>query len=276
MIASSLIGVANSTISEKEITHISLKDVLNDEFTHTIFAEESTAQWCPNCPTAGEALYNIYNSGEYPFYYVALVDDMNPIAKERNQDFSFGIYKIYAFPTVYFDGGNTNFIGRGINVQATENEYSLLIQQEGQRTPKQPISIEQSVKWDGNSKITITLTITNEGNRLYIGRLRSYVTEIESRWLNNIDNPYHFALLDFAINKFIILAPNSPKTITANFDGAADHQGQTYEDITQDNIMVISTISNWLPQFRDGYQNPPYNQQYFAFIVDQTIGSIPE
>ena len=40
---------------------------------------------------------------------------MNPIAKKRNQDYSFGIFKIYGFSTVYFDGGDLNIIGRGSN-----------------------------------------------------------------------------------------------------------------------------------------------------------------
>ena len=101
------------------------------EFTHTVFAEECTATWCSNCPTASEALYNVYQSDDYPFYYVALVDDMNSIADKRNSDYSFGLFKIIAFPTVYFDGGDINRVGRGSTVEETENEYRTLIEEEG-------------------------------------------------------------------------------------------------------------------------------------------------
>jgi len=90
------------------------------EFTHTVFAEECTATWCPNCPMAADALHNIFESGDYPFYYVALVDDMTKIAKQRNMDYGGIFLKIYAFPTVYFDGGDTNFVGRESTVALTE------------------------------------------------------------------------------------------------------------------------------------------------------------
>ncbi len=275
VLISSYFGSASANLSERENIHLD-EQLETLDFTHTVFAEECTATWCPNCPFAAEALYNIYESGDYPFNYVALVDDMNPIAKDRNKDYSFGFYAIYAFPTVYFDGGNTNLIGRMMTVDATEDEYRDIIEEEGQRNPNQPLIIESSVSWDGNAKITVTLTITNEGSKPYFGKLRSYVTEIESRWANNDGIPYHFALLDYAINQFILLMPNSPKTITGIFDGNDDHEGNIYEDISQDNIQVISAISHWVPQFRDGYQSGQYNQRYLRFVTDQSTAAIPE
>jgi len=245
------------------------------DFTHTIFAEESTANWCPNCPMAADALYNIYDSGDYPFYYVSLVNDMNPIAKNRNQDYSLGIFKIFAFPTVYFDGGNSNFIGHESTVEETEAEYRALIEQEGQRVPKQPITIESNVNWEGNATITVEVSITNDGNFLYFGKLRSYVTEIVSRWSDYEGNPYHFALLDFAINKVVLLKPGETKELMGTFDGTEIHGNQTYENITSDNIMVISTIFHWRPHFRRGFQGQGYRQKYFAFLADQTTAAIP-
>jgi hypothetical protein len=272
---SSFFGNVSAVFTDSEDIYLN-GQVENLDFTHTVFAEECTATWCPNCPMAAEALYNIYHSQDYPFYYVSLVDDMNPIAKNRNKDFSFGIYAIYAFPTVYFDGGNTNFVGRMMSVEATEDEYRDIIETEGLRNPTHPIKFESGVSWDGNSKITVTVTITNEGSKPYIGKIRSYVTEIESRWSDNAGNPYHFALLDYAINQFVFLMPNTPKILTGSFDGNSDHEGNTYEDISQDNIQVISTISHWIPEFRDGYQSSQYNQRYLRFVTDQTTAAIPQ
>ena len=247
----------------------------SSQFTHTVFAEECTATWCPNCPNAAEALYNIYESGDYPFYYVALVDDMNPIAKARNKDYVINIYKIYALPTVYFDGGDTNIVGSKPTVQETEAEYRNLIQQEGQRTPWQPITMSSTVTWEGNAKITVTVNVTNEGSKTYFGRLRSYVTEVESRWLDENGNPYHFGFLDFAINKLVLIPPHKTKTYTTTWDGTKNHKGQTFPDITADNIMVITTLSHWIPHYRTGYQGGIYKQRYFAFYVDQTTASTP-
>jgi thiol-disulfide isomerase/thioredoxin len=245
------------------------------DFTHTVFAEECTATWCPNCPYGAEALYNIYQSGDYPFYYVALVNDMNPIAQERNREYSFGLIKVFAFPTIYFDGGDTNFVGRDSNALLTEARYRPLIEQEGARTPTQPITMTSSATWDGNAKLTVTITIKNEGARPYFGKCRSYITEIVSRWKNNLGNPYHFALLDYAVNKYVYLSPKNTATITGTFDGNVNHGNQTFADITQDNIMVISSLSNWQPHYRTGYQSVQYTQKYFAHFVDQATATTP-
>jgi thiol-disulfide isomerase/thioredoxin len=247
----------------------------NTSFTNTVFLEETTATWCPNCPTAAEALYNIYQSGNISFYYVALVDDMNIIAKERSLDYCFGLYKIRAFPTVYLDGGYINMVGRGRDVNETELEYRSLLEQAEQRASRKPIIMESSVIWNDNAKLTVSITITNQGNSLYIGKIRSYVTEIESRWLDYKGNPYHFGFLDFALDKFIFLMPGGSKTLTGTFDGKSNHGGQTYSDITSDNIMVISTISNLMPHYSIGYQSDEYTQRYFAFYVDQTTAATP-
>jgi thiol-disulfide isomerase/thioredoxin len=275
VVISLFFGSVNAIVSDLDDYRLN-EEIENVDFTHTVFAEECTATWCPNCPFAASALYNIYSSGDYPFYYVSLVDDMNPIAKSRNKDYSFGIYPIYAFPTIYFDGGNTNFVGRMSTIEATENEYRDIIEEEGLRTPTKPIKIESSVSWDDNAKITVTLTVTNEGSGIYFGKIRSYVTEIESRWSNNDGDPYHFALLDYAINQYILLMPNSPKTITGTFDGNDNHNGNTYEDISQDNIQVVSTIFHWIPELRYGYESSQYNQKYLRFVTDQATGAIPE
>jgi hypothetical protein len=245
------------------------------DFTHTVFVEQSTNTSCPNCPYANNALHNIYQSGDYPFYYVTLVVNKNSIAKERNRDYCFGFIKVYAVPTVYLDGGDTNYVGRGNTVPLTEALYRPLIEQEGARTPKQPITMNSSVTWDGNAKLTITITIKNEGNLPYFGKCRSYVTEIVSRWNDNSGDPYHFALLDYAVNKYVFLLPKITKTITGTFDGNANHGDQTFEDITQDNTMVISSLSNWLPHYRIGYQSDLYTQKYFAYFVDQTTATTP-
>ena len=275
MLFLSFYGSASSIINEVKENN-SFKEIENLDFTHTVFAEECVVTWCPNCPSSAEALSNIYDSGDYPFYYVSLVDDMNPIAKQRNTDYSLGLYTIYAFPTVYFDGGNTNFVGRMMTVEATENEYRDIIELEGNRINNHPIKLESSISWDGDAKITVSLTITNDGSKPYFGKIRSYVTEIESRWNDHNGIPFRFAFLDYALNQIIFIPTNNAKTLTGTFDGYLDHEGNTYQDISYDNIQVISTISHWIPHIRDGYQSGKYNQRYLSFPVDQTTSAIPE
>jgi len=272
LIISTFTGIVSS--SEFQIK-FSKEETTSLDFTHTIFAEEVTATWCPNCPYAAEALYSIYQSGDYPFYYVALVDDMNSIAKDRIKDYVINLYKIYAFPTVHFDGGDKNMVGRGSTTEETEIEYRALIEEVGSRAVRQLIDLETHVSWLGNAKIAATVNITNNGNFFYFGKIRSYITEIESRWNDYKGNPYHFALLDFAIKQPILLSPGKTKTISVTWDGTQDHGGQTFEDITEDNIMVISTVSHWIPHYRTGYKSDEYTQRYLAYYVDQTDGATP-
>jgi len=104
-------------------------------FTHTVFVEEVTATWCSYCPAMDNALYNIYKSGDYPWYYVALVYDMNSQAESRRND-----YNISGIPTAFFDGGST--VMRLYTVHSYKHaehvrypllisQYQLLILEEG-------------------------------------------------------------------------------------------------------------------------------------------------
>jgi len=238
----------------------SKQTILKEDFTHAVFAEYGTTTTCPHCPPASEALFSIYESDDYPFYFASFVADQNINAARRLTRL-----KTIAVPTVYFDGGDVNEVGN-----VGESVYRTIIQDMGEREVNQPIDMNTSVTWDGNAKITVSVTLKNNGG-FYFGILKSYVTEIESRW-NNIDgDPYHFGFLDFAFNRLIILLPGAERTFTKSWDGTKNHGGITFEDITEDNIMVFSTVSHWIPQKRTGYEE----SEYYAFIVDQSSGAVP-
>jgi hypothetical protein len=96
-----------------------------DNFTHTVLIEEGTATWCGACPTAANALYNIFQSNDYPFYFVALIEDENYQARNR----LLIDYNIQAYPTMYFDGGYEVLLGGHPN----ESIYRDLIESSGQR-----------------------------------------------------------------------------------------------------------------------------------------------
>ncbi len=70
LLVSPFVAATTMTSSEQKTT-----PKTTSAFTHTVFIEEGTATWCPNCPNAAEALFSMYNSSDYPFYYVALVWD---------------------------------------------------------------------------------------------------------------------------------------------------------------------------------------------------------
>ena len=255
------VAAASNQLSLEKIELTKPTITSTDSFTHAVFAEYGATTSCPYCPSASEALYSIYQSEDYPFYYVSFIADKNTIAAKR-----LGAYKAIAVPVVFFDGGDVNVVG-----DVGESVYRSNIEDMGERAVKQPLDMTTSVSWDGNAKITVSVTIKNNGNFFYLGILRSFITEIESRWNNQQGNPYHFGFLDFAFNRPILLFPRGERTFTKKWDGSKDHGGQTFEDITEDNIMAFSSVSHWIPQKRTGYED----MTYYAFIVDQSSGAVP-
>jgi glutaredoxin len=258
--------VAASTMTSSEETYPQ-RDIpkTTSNFTHTVFIEEGTATWCPSCPNAAEALFSIYNSSNYPFYYVALVYDQTKLGKDR----MYGHYRGFAFPTIFIDGGFSQKVGGASTPQLVEQLYRPLIEEAGARTVH-PLEITTNVTGHGDAKLEITVTVKNTGNKPYIGILRSYVTEIVSRWDTLQGHPYHFALLDYAIKKIIFISPQKTQTYTATFDGAAQHGNLTFPDIVDNNIMVISTVSHWQPHMIVKEQ---YVSAHLAFYIDQVTGA---
>ncbi len=235
-------------------------------FTHAVFIEEGTTTWCQNCPNAAEALYSLYESGEYPFYFVALVIDENSIAQNR----FWGHYRGKAIPTIFFDGGFNQTVGAGTTPGQTELLYTPIIVGAGERTVH-PIELNTSVVGHDDATLDITITVKNTGSKPYFGFVRSYVTEIESRWINYHGDPYHFGFLDYAIKKIVFLGPQKSRTYTMTWDGAAKHGNLTFADIDDDNIMVITSVAHWQPHIVEQVE---YIGTHFAFYVDQTDGAL--
>jgi hypothetical protein len=254
---------AVSTTSSFNTTRLDTKPTSKSmNFTHTVFIEECTVTTCPYCPLAAEALYSIYNSSDYPFYYIALVYDENILAAYR-----FWIhYRATAFPSLFFDGGRSQAVGAGTTPQQTEQLYRPLIEKAGNQTVH-PLEITTNVIGHDNAKLDITVTVKNTGTKLYIGFVRSYITEIVSRWKDSQNKPYHFGFLDYAIKKVIILSPQKSRTFTMTWDGAKQHGNLTFPDIVDNNIMVISTVAHLQPHI---IAKEEYIDQHFAFYVDQT------
>lgn len=237
----------------------------NSNFTHTVFIEEGTSTRCPKCPNAEEALFSIYNSSDYPFYYVSLVYDQTKLGKDR----LWWHYFESSTPTIFLDGGFSQKVGGASTPQLVEQLYRPLIEEAGARVIH-PLIITTNVTGHGNAKLDITVTVKNTGTKPYIGILRSYVTEIVSRWHTQKGHPYHFSLLDYAITKIIFISPQKIKTYTATFDGAAQHGNLTFPDIVDNNIMVISTVSHWQPHMIAKEQ---YVGAHLAFYIDQVTGA---
>jgi hypothetical protein len=127
-------------------------NTVTEEFTHTVFIEEATVNWCPDCPAMAEVLHNIYKTDEYPFIYVALIGDMNPLAEPRYLE----DYNLWGYPTGYFDGGQEVLVGGIFN----EEPYRTKIEASGQRDVHE-VNLSLSVDWTSEGELEIDISITN-------------------------------------------------------------------------------------------------------------------
>lgn len=200
-----------------------------DDYTHTVIVEACTASWCPPCATAADVMHNIFYSGNYDFYYVALVYDKNSYATPRLNELG-----VSSIPDYVFDGGYTRHVGSG----GIPAEYTNRLNQCGARNVKD-IDLNLDIAWLGNNKIDINLDITNHETTTYNGHLHVYVTEIESRWNTYSGKPYHFAMIgNYAFNIDTTINADDTTTHETTWDGAS--YGLT--DLQEDNIMVIAML----------------------------------
>jgi hypothetical protein len=181
----------------------------------------------------------------------------------------YGHYHGFAFPTIFIDGGFSQKVGGASTPQLVEQLYRPLIEEAGARVVH-PLVVTTNVTGHGNAKLDITVTVKNIGTKPYIGILRSYVTEIVSRWMTQHGHPFHFGLLGYAIKKIIFVSPQKTRTYTATFDGNAKQGNLTFPDIVDSNIMVISTVCHWQPHVVAQEQ---YVLQHLAFYLDQATGA---
>lgn len=123
-------------------------------FTHTVFVEEGTATWCPYCPAMANTLYAIYQSGDYPWYFVALVADKNSQAQARLAE-----YNIAGYPTAFFDGGYQVYVGGS----SSESVYRSRIVNCGARVVPE-LNLSVSVTYIGSGDLQIDVTIMIEGS----------------------------------------------------------------------------------------------------------------
>jgi glutaredoxin len=239
----------------------------NRDFTHAVFAEDATATWCGYCHYAREALDAIYTSGDFPFFYVCMVDDMDTHAAARNVE-----YNIYGFPTVFFDGGYNVQVG---GYTGNENDYRQVIPQCGARTVAN-IDTNLNVAWLGDAAMDITISIKNNEPNPYGGHLHVYVCEVESSmgWHDTAGHPYTFPFLDYAFNQGVSVGVGETWEDTITWDGHNynDGHGHTFGSIQYGNIAVIATVFN--NTWHQGYAYPPSSNPFNAYYPDDCAGFI--
>jgi thiol-disulfide isomerase/thioredoxin len=123
----------------------------NESFTHTIFCEEGTATWCVYCPAAAENLKTVYDTYDYPFYFVAMIADK--VQKAHNR--LINDFNLYGYPTSFFDGGYKVVVG-----SSSVNTFKSRIIQSGARDVHDLV-LSVSLVWAGAGLLDIEVEITN-------------------------------------------------------------------------------------------------------------------
>jgi len=136
----------------------SASNTVNEDFTHTVFVEEATAQYCPYCPAMADALNTIYESEEYPFYFTALItkDRQGNTINQVALDYLIDQYNHAAYPTAQIDGGYKTVVGGYDN----PDTYATRIQSAGLQDIHD-VDFSISVEWLGDGNIKIDVSITN-------------------------------------------------------------------------------------------------------------------
>ena len=209
------------------------------DYTHTVLVEGVTASWCQPCHYAANAIYSIYNSGLYDFYYVALVEDRLSLALQRASELGWSGY----IPEYFFDGGYQQVDGWGGSSAPYINGLNVC----GARANVADIDIELYVDWEGGGDIRLFVDVTNNGATTYNGHLHAYITEIESRWNTWGGVPYHFAMIGYGMNQDITVPPGGTYHRSTLWKGSLYGFG----DIELGNIMVIASAFDGTTEYTD-------------------------
>ncbi len=224
----------------------------DDDFTHTVFIEESTSETCRYCPNVGAILEKLEASEDYRFYYVNLV-----LENSKAADYLSSVYNRAGDPTVYIDGGYRVVFG-GLN---PETNYTAAIRSaENRITPKIKVNVTAEYKNTSNS-ITAAVEVVNGESSAYTGRLRVYLVEIISSQFNDYTGlKYKNAFVDFVINKDISVSAEESMTFSGEF---------TVGNLDYENLKLIAVVFN--PTGVSAYSNPWTNDNPFtAHYADAT------
>jgi hypothetical protein len=253
---------AGALSSANTLIKFSNKEVANFSYSHNILGEFFTMTTCVPCKYSHRALKNLYDGEYHPFNYISMVYVKNKWAQDR-----YGELDVDASPTVMWDGPFDKVQGSTQNIEQDMALYNSSIIDCGNRNVKD-IDLFLDVDWLGAvnkvpedgvtdvpilqvmswtiSQMRIDVEVTNNEASQYNGHLHVYVTEINSAiWYDQWGDPYTFAFLDYAWNEDItIVSGGSTWDDTVIWDGYDHHTGynEYYQNITQDNIMVIASI----------------------------------
>lgn len=203
-----------------------------DDFTHSVMMELFVTTWCDRCPSAEEASTELNLEYGDNFHYVSMICDVNDDADQRSED-----YLVETYPTAIFDGGDEDDRDSENDTSGEKDKerYEGHIENCGNRdVSATPVTLTVDVTDSGNGNISVSYSATFTGNSQWFDcRIRVYVTERTSRYLNIDNDPIPYGFLDYAFDEDAQLYPQIEQTDSTT----VDTDGGDF-----DNIVVIAAI----------------------------------
>ena len=169
-------------------------------------------------------------------------------------------------PVVYIDGGYKLLFGGG----ATESDFLSNIRSARNREVPE-ISTKLTAEYDENStELTTRIIAINNETEQYSGRIRVYLTEIISRWNQQNSEPYHFALVDYIIDKEIKIPGNGNITI----EDERLLSEFAVSDLLAEELMIISVIFNSKSTIKDSFPIDKSKGDFQAHYADSTEATL--
>jgi len=231
-----------------------------------VFIEEATYTTCKNCAPMGDILHELYESQEYPIYYVSLILD-EPAGKKRLEE----ELNAWGYPTIYIDGGYEIVFGKKDKSVVVDRIKKTL----SREVPAVYVNVTASWK-ESQGKIYIDVKVKNNDSETYTGFLRVYLTEIISTRWNDYDiEPYHLGFLEFAIDESLEISPNQLMNFTKTLNDS---------DFNPENLMIFAVVFNseTVKTFSDpkkdgGMNNHPFDAHYADAVDAARVleGSLP-
>ena len=214
------------------------------DYTHTVFVEVATGQFCGPCHLWNTNIYNTYSSGQYNFEYVEMIiygfGGWSDILFTQAETWR-ALYSINAVPWSIMDGNYRNIVGNA------PSELPTKLNACGARTVPN-IDANLNLTWLGSATIKIDITIKNNEATQYNGFIRVPIAEVVSRYLTSGGDHYHHGFLDYAfpMNTAISIPAGGTYTNSVNWDGNlhCDNHGTYFGDVTAGNIMVMMGVFN--------------------------------
>jgi hypothetical protein len=222
-------------------------DDTNQTYTRFAFVELPKPKIsCSECPKIAAMVDELYDSGDYPFYYVTLPEE-NTQGAARIEE-----YNVWGYPTIYIDGGYDLIVGSSVEKSMIGNRIRSSVA----RLHTNLSVVVTAERKENSSQITLRVLISNHESHLYSGRLRVYLTEIVST-TGTGNTPTRFSLIDFLIDEEIQVPAN---------DNTSQTQIEDISEFDVENLMIFAVVFN--EETHIGYSQPPDKNQFNAYYVD--------